>query len=107
MGISSDKVSTHGDEDHSVRDVDALFIIAHEASPARHPSEGTLDDPAAGQDLAKSSEILNFLVKALASPSSYVCASGFRQRVSSTMLIPCQNVERQTARLRFAGLSAP
>lgn len=51
MCISSDKVSTHGDEDHGVRDVDALFIVAHEAPPARHPSECALDHLAAGQDL--------------------------------------------------------
>ena len=30
-------------------DVDTLFVVAHEPSPARHPCEGSLDDPAAGQ----------------------------------------------------------
>lgn len=45
MGISSDKVSTYGDEDHGVRDVDALLIIAHEAPPAPHAAEGAFESP--------------------------------------------------------------
>ena len=39
MSVSADEVAAHGDEDHGVRDVDAFFVIAHETSPAGHPSE--------------------------------------------------------------------
>ena len=49
MDVSAEEGTIHGDEDHGVRDVDAPLIVAHEASPAHHPSEGALPDPAAGQ----------------------------------------------------------
>ena len=32
-------------------DVEALFVISHEASPAHHPAEGSLYDPSTGQDV--------------------------------------------------------
>src|SRR5271170_615388 len=51
MCISADEISTHGDEDHGVRDVDALLVVAHEASPTGHPAEGPFHDPATGQNL--------------------------------------------------------
>ncbi len=50
MGISAKQVAAHGDEDHGVRDVDALLVVAHETSPSGHPTESSLDDPAAGED---------------------------------------------------------
>lgn len=49
MGVSADKIAAHS-EDHGVRDVDALLVVAHEPPPPRHQAEGSLDDPAAGQD---------------------------------------------------------
>src|SRR5665213_2936899 len=51
MGVSADENAAHGDEDHGLGDVDALLVVAHETSPARHPCEGSLDHPASVQYL--------------------------------------------------------
>jgi hypothetical protein len=37
--------------DHGLGDVEALFIVSRKASPAHHLSEGSLDNPTAGQDV--------------------------------------------------------
>ena len=47
----SDEQPGHGDIDHRVGDVDTRFVVSNEPSVAGHPSEGALDDSAAGQDL--------------------------------------------------------
>src|ERR1700691_3971192 len=51
MSVSSEQIAAHCDEDHGVRDIDAPLIVAHQASPAHHPSEGTFDHPPARQNL--------------------------------------------------------
>jgi hypothetical protein len=51
MGVSSDEVSAHCDEDHGLRDVDAFLVVAYEASPSGHLAECALDNPAPGQNL--------------------------------------------------------
>ena len=40
MSVSADEITAHGDEDHGVRDVNSLLVVAHEAPPAGHPTEG-------------------------------------------------------------------
>jgi len=45
MDNSSEHEAAEGDVDHCLRDVDPLLIIADEPFPARHPTEGALDDP--------------------------------------------------------------
>ncbi len=51
MGVSAEEDGAHSDESHGLGDLEALFVIADETAPARHPSEGAFDGPAAWQDL--------------------------------------------------------
>ena len=51
MSDAPEQEASHCDMDHGLGAIDALLIVSHEAAPACHPSEGTLDDPAAGKDL--------------------------------------------------------
>jgi hypothetical protein len=47
MSISAQHDAAHGDHDHGLGDVDALFVITHETSPSDHPSEDAFDNPPA------------------------------------------------------------
>ena len=51
MSVSANEVSAHSDEDHGLRDIDALLVVAHEAAPPGHPSEGAFDDLSTWQHL--------------------------------------------------------
>ena len=51
MGDTAKQQGTHGDVDHGLGHVEALFVVADETPPADHPTEGALHDPASGQDL--------------------------------------------------------
>ena len=44
-------ISAHSNEDHGVRDVGALIIVAHGVPPTGHPYEGSFDHSPAEQDL--------------------------------------------------------
>ena len=51
MSDAPEEEGAEGDVDHGLGDVEALFIVSHEASPAHHPTEGSLDNPTARQDV--------------------------------------------------------
>jgi hypothetical protein len=50
MRDASEEQASECEVDHGFGTVDAFLIVSHQAAPAGHPSEGALDDPAAGQD---------------------------------------------------------
>jgi hypothetical protein len=51
VGVSSDEIAAHGNEDHSLGNVETFFVVSPVATPSDHPTEGALYDPAARQDL--------------------------------------------------------
>ena len=51
MDDSPPQEAAQGDVDHRLGDVDPFFVVAHQATPARHPSEGSFDHPPSRQDL--------------------------------------------------------
>ena len=51
MADPAQQQTSHGEVDHGLEDVDALFVVAHQAAPTGEPTEGAFDDPAPGQDL--------------------------------------------------------
>src|SRR6478672_7799516 len=51
MADSTKQEASHGNVDHGLGDIQALFVVAHETAPAGEPGEGSLDDPSAGQNL--------------------------------------------------------
>ncbi len=51
MSDTPEEEGAEGDVDHGLGDVEALLVVSHEASPAHHPSEGSLYDPSTGQDM--------------------------------------------------------
>ena len=44
MSYSPEQDASKSDVDHGFGTVDALFVVAHEAAPARHPGERALDE---------------------------------------------------------------
>ena len=51
MGDAAEQQGAHGDVDHGLGHVDAPFVVADEAPPADHPTEGALHHPASRDDL--------------------------------------------------------
>ena len=51
MGDAAEQQRAHGDVDHSLRHVEALPVVVHQAVPADHPAEWALDGPSARDDL--------------------------------------------------------
>jgi hypothetical protein len=51
MGDSAEQEASHGDMDHGLGDIETLLVVAYETAPPSEPGEGSLDHPAAGQNL--------------------------------------------------------
>ena len=51
MGDASEQERAHGDVDHGFGNVEAALVVPDQASPADHPAEGALHDPASREDL--------------------------------------------------------
>ena len=50
MADAAKEETAHCDMDHRLGDVEALFVVTDQASPASHPPESALDDPTPRQN---------------------------------------------------------
>src|SRR5918999_347724 len=51
MADAAHEQASHGEEDHRLGDVETALVIAHQASVAHEPAEGTFNNPAARDHL--------------------------------------------------------